>query len=395
MLASMNGAAGGSVGGGNSTHHHQNGKASGGGGGGNQRQHCFLCEFPRWPWAMCNDYIEPVCRGCVNYEGADRIENVLENARQLKRVHGFPVADPAHAKPQVNKPEPQQTPTTTMAAGRLSPPRSLAPIQPPQITLNQFNELQLTQQRLLALATGNARSVEEMAMLQQLRQTQLNPQLIPALHFGLLPALQAPIATSTASPVASAAVNHRKRELDDDVKPEHFAKVQRGDAQTTSVSPTSTHSPDHPAVDRRRQHHHSNNERILRCTICNERLEDTHFVQCPSVGSHKFCFPCSRNFIKEQNKSADLYCPSGEKCPLVGAAMPWAFMQAEIAQILGDEYEDFKKVRENSGLVQSSANNNNSVSANQNQAAQQSSPASTTTSNTSSSSVATTPNVVN
>lgn len=38
----------------------------------------------------------------------------------------------------------------------------------------------------------------------------------------------------------------------------------------------------------------------LKCTLCNERLEDTHFVQCPSVGHHKFCFPCSRESIKTQ-----------------------------------------------------------------------------------------------
>lgn len=38
----------------------------------------------------------------------------------------------------------------------------------------------------------------------------------------------------------------------------------------------------------------------LKCTLCQERLEDTHFVQCPSVSHHKFCFPCSRESIKRQ-----------------------------------------------------------------------------------------------
>nr|CAD7196885.1 unnamed protein product [Timema douglasi] len=83
----------------------------------------------------------------------------------------------------------------------------------------------------------------------------------------------------------------------------------------------------------------------LKCTLCQERLEDTHFVQCPSVPHHKFCFPCSRDSIKRQGAGSEVYCPSGEKCPLANSIVPWAFMQGEIATILGEEYKA-KKERE-------------------------------------------------
>ncbi|KAJ0004219.1 hypothetical protein NQD34_010433 [Periophthalmus magnuspinnatus] len=73
---------------------------------------------------------------------------------------------------------------------------------------------------------------------------------------------------------------------------------------------------------------------LLCCTLCRERLEDTHFVQCPSVPHHKFCFPCTRGFIRSQGQGSEVYCPSGERCPLVGSNVPWAFMQGEISTIL-------------------------------------------------------------
>ena len=84
----------------------------------------------------------------------------------------------------------------------------------------------------------------------------------------------------------------------------------------------------------------SGSNEVLKCALCQERLEDTHFVQCPSAQDHKFCFPCSRDSIRRQGSGAEVYCPSGKKCPLVGSNVPWAFMQNEIATILAENSKE-------------------------------------------------------
>lgn len=48
-------------------------------------QKCFLCEVPRGPWAMLYEFAEPVCRACCNYEGVDKIGEVIEKAKHLRR----------------------------------------------------------------------------------------------------------------------------------------------------------------------------------------------------------------------------------------------------------------------------------------------------------------------
>ena len=91
---------------------------------------------------------------------------------------------------------------------------------------------------------------------------------------------------------------------------------------------------------------------LLKCTNCRGKLEDTHFVQCPSNITHKFCFACCRDSIIKQGSEVSqvsllslsclalmfqAFCPSGERCPLQGSTVPWAFMQEEIETILGEK----------------------------------------------------------
>ncbi|XP_032939775.1 probable E3 ubiquitin-protein ligase IRF2BPL [Catharus ustulatus] len=75
----------------------------------------------------------------------------------------------------------------------------------------------------------------------------------------------------------------------------------------------------------------------LSCGRCRRLLEDTHFVQCPAVPRHRFCFPCARRAIRARGPGGAVHCPSGGRCPLAASGLPWAFMQGEIAAILAGD----------------------------------------------------------
>uniref|UniRef100_A0A8D0A8A9 Interferon regulatory factor 2 binding protein-like n=1 Tax=Sander lucioperca TaxID=283035 RepID=A0A8D0A8A9_SANLU len=416
-----------------------------------RRQSCYLCDLPRMPWAMIWDFTEPVCRGCVNYEGADRIEFVIETTRHLKRAHGFqegrsPTGAPGQPQPGLAKSQalllsgkepvgqPQQPGVDRYSLGAdnrarfdysrlpngLGAPNGFKSNEgPPELNRQSPNSSRQSPNSRSRTHTGRAaphssavggacepgakRETDQQE--RELKEKQRNVETLAELSDSLRnrqdewagkpkPVRDTLVALSGCIPFdvrfkkdhasGSSRGGVRKRRASPEPEEEQqrqqwinsqteALKLSMGagsfpSGRSTPPDPSTVAAPPPPppqngqspmtalmsVADTLVNVHRTStcltpppwrNSGPLCCTICHERLEDTHFVQCPSAPNHKFCFPCSRESIKAQGASGEVYCPSGEKCPLVGSNVPWAFMQGEIATILAGDVK-VKKERD-------------------------------------------------
>jgi len=271
---------------------------------------CYLCDMPRFPWAILQEFSEPVCRGCVNYEGPERIDGILENARKMKRAYAL--ADMVAQGGGGNG---------GMKRDSGSNPNS----RPPSTSRDQIGFVNGGLDRYIQGQPGNnspglsnggvKRAAEDPAQQPQRKVAatdlmmgmnglgvQLGVRGIQGINNGLV-------------------TNPNRANID-----AHTEKVKQALVRGNSFDNTKNNLPDIGDG--------LPNNPLLKCTLCAQRLEDTHFVQCPTASHHKFCFPCSAESIKKQGTNNEVFCPSGERCPLAGSNVPWAFMQGEITTIL-------------------------------------------------------------
>ncbi|XP_056139898.1 interferon regulatory factor 2-binding protein 1 [Lampris incognitus] len=380
-----------------------------------RRQWCYLCDLPKMPWTVVWDFSEVVCRGCVNYEGANQIEFLIASARQLKRTHGMqdgsvrsPGPSPSHKHgaggrgegagdpgrphadryerglnregagsaarvppnglhrdgqppPEVNRQSPSGSRRPMMSAvipsnlvtqgiagishGLLSGMPALtarAPMSSPLIFPAPV--LAEMSRRHLGIGMGIASFMtpeleRELSSSQSQPKTQTQGHTVAAgsssKNTGLpssSPSMAGGVSQTSPKPASSPARQPRPMSARSGGEP-------MGSSNSAEAATTAAALPHGGASELGSASAGStlSSGTTLSCTLCHERLEDTHFVQCPSVAGHRFCFPCTRGYIQSRRGEGEVYCPSGERCPLDSSpnSPPWAFMQGEVSTILG------------------------------------------------------------
>ncbi|XP_068569244.1 interferon regulatory factor 2-binding protein 1 [Cebidichthys violaceus] len=382
-----------------------------------RRQWCYLCDLPKMPWTVVWDFSEVVCRGCVNYEGANQIEFLIANARQLKRTHGMQDGNVRSPGPSPNKHGTSGRGDGAADGGRLHmdrferggrgestvsairvPPNGLhRDGQPPQEVNRQSPSgsrrpmlgaaipPSLVTQSMAGIPHGllagmpagltartapmtssmifNAPVLAEMSRRQlgigmgiapfitpelerELSSSQNQAKIQSQIHTAVagssasksagMPSSSSTLAggVSQTSPKPASSPARQPRPLTSRSGGEPLGSSSSAEAATTAAALPHSGASELGSASASNTHSTGN---TLSCTLCHERLEDTHFVQCPSVPGHRFCFPCTRVYIQSRRGDGEVYCPSGERCPLDSSpnSPPWAFMQGEVSTILG------------------------------------------------------------
>jgi len=282
--------------------------------------------MPRSPWAVLNDFSEPVCRSCVNYEGPDRIEVILASARRMRGAYNVNNEHLVKRETSV----PLGTVAPMRGGGYMSQGGEVGGAM--AVAGGYQMAIPVSGQHSAAVAVAGQLGERGQPAMRQFSGQVLGPPAnqqptVNAGHMNQSDKMKAVLegATPKTNNVAKLAPAPGSR-------PVSAGPVPGGPREQVSSS-SGNGNRETPGIIL--PEIGPDGQPILKCTNCVSKLEDTHFVQCPSNTTHKFCFTCCKASIQKQGNEA--YCPSGERCPLQGSSVPWAFMQEEIETILREK----------------------------------------------------------